>query len=110
MIKKLLFCLLLVTTVHYAAGQEVASSNDPEVFIDSELSFYPNPSKGAVKVTNTSGDLVKLSIFNILGDEVFSQKITKIETDLAIDKLPSGVYIVAFYQGDKTITERLIKE
>lgn len=96
--------------MQYATGQETASIKENQVFSESEISFYPNPTKDVVNVTNTSGELTKLSIFNILGDEVLSKQITKTETELAIDKLPSGVYIVAFYQGDKTITERLIKE
>ncbi|RMB61049.1 T9SS C-terminal target domain-containing protein [Dokdonia sinensis] len=110
MIKKLLCFLLFVTTIQFASGQEMASESNTDVLSENELSFYPNPSKDAVKVTNRSGELVKLSIFNILGDEVFSAPLSKVETDIPIDKLPTGVYIVAFYQGDRTITERLIKQ
>jgi hypothetical protein len=49
-------------------------------------------------------------VYNILGDEVLRAQLTKVETELSLDKLPSGVYIAAFYYNDKTITERLIKE
>lgn len=93
-----------------AVAQDTASSSEADLFAEDQVSFYPNPSDDHIKVTNTSGELVQLSVYNILGDEVIKTQLTKVETELSLSKLPSGVYIVAFYYNDKTLTERLIKE
>lgn len=110
MIRKLLCFVLLLGSIQIAVSQDMASSSNSNIFLEDLVSFYPNPSTDQIKVTNVSGEAVRFSVYNILGDEVLRAQLTKIETELSLDKLPSGVYIAAFYHNDKTITERLIKE
>jgi hypothetical protein len=110
MIKKLLCLIVLLGSVQIAVAQDATASSDENAFSEDQVSFYPNPSKDQIKVTNVSGEVVQFSVYNILGDEVLKAQLTKVETELSLSKLPSGVYIVAFYYNDKTITERLIKE
>ena len=110
MIRKLLCLVLLLGGIQIAVSQDMASSSNSNIVLEDLVSFYPNPSNDQIKVTNVSGEAVRFSVYNILGDEVLSAQLTKVETELSLDKLPSGVYIAAFYYNDKTITERLIKE
>jgi hypothetical protein len=110
MIRKLLCFVLLLGSIQIAVSQDIASSSTSNVFLEDQVSFYPNPSTDQIKVTNVSGEAVRFSVYNILGDEVLNAQLTKIETEFSLEKLPSGVYIAAFYHNDKTITERLIKE
>lgn len=91
-------------------AQDSASSIASSTYLEDQVSFYPNPAEDLIKVTNVSGELVEFSVYNILGDKVISAQLTKVETEMSLDKLPSGVYIIAFHANNKTITERLIKE
>lgn len=110
MIKKLLCLLLFFLSFQWVEAQQVATTTAHELPIEEQLSFYPNPAQEEVRVTNTTGDLVDCVVFNILGDKVLSTSLASVQTDLSLEHLPNGVYIVAFNYKDQTITERLIKE
>ena len=110
MIKKLLCVTLFLLSYGWTEAQQIATTTDNPLPLEEQLSFYPNPAKEEVQLTNTTGDLVECTVFNILGDKVVSKSLASVQTDLSLEHVPSGVYIVAFYYKGQTITERLIKE
>ena len=79
-----------------------------------EMNLYPNPNNGSFSITlNDNLASFKVSIFNILGQEVYSQKIEnylinsqqKVEVDLV-----KGTYIVNLQTENKSIKTRIIIE
>lgn len=74
---------------------------------DSQFAVYPNPaSKGYVNITSKVAGDKNVSIFDVLGKQVF--KTTLIGDRLDISKLNSGVYIVKIEQGKTSTTKKLV--
>jgi hypothetical protein len=62
----------------------------------SELSIYPNPTNGIFNVYWENLEIDKIQIFSYQGNLVYSENVTKYETQKQIDlqQLNSGIYIV----------------
>lgn len=80
--------------------------------VNSGVSVYPNPAKNfvALKLKDTQANIRKVSIFDILGNEVLNQN-TSSKTDfsrLDISALKQGVYIVRIMDKEgATFSKRL---
>jgi len=79
-----------------------------------DLSIFPNPFYGSITVRVTApGSLVR--IFNLLGEEVFSQKVTKGHSLVWNGKsgsglsLPGGIYVLKAYSPKGIATQKLLK-
>ncbi|WP_284651994.1 T9SS type A sorting domain-containing protein [Flavobacterium terrisoli] len=78
-------------------------------FIASNVKFYPNP---ATNVLNIESDLniEKVSIYNVLGQEVVVKTPNSELVTLDVANLQSGVYIVKATIEGKVTSSRLVKE
>jgi len=79
--------------------------------------IYPNPaiSNITVEVNFNNTKKANLKIYNSLGQEVISNKITHIipginKIELNIENLPSGIYFAQILQGDVASTKRFVLE
>jgi len=75
-----------------------------------EYSVYPNPADDVffVNVTTNSND-VEMSLYNILGESVSTQKLTDGKNQVDVSDLTSGVYFYAIRKNGKTVeTKKLI--
>lgn len=115
MIKKLLYVAFfcMATTTLSAQTKDIAlaeiSETTPPLRSD-HVSIFPNPAINQIKISNNSSVALKVSIYNILGDVMIARELTDLSVDIDISNLPSGIYIVAFANGDQVITQRLVKE
>lgn len=80
------------------------------------ISAYPNPFDEYLTINfemNMNAP-VKLSIFNMVGNEVRAKNIKATKgsnrVSLNTSKLPEGVYFYRFNTGDKVITRKLVKK
>ena len=73
--------------------------------LSQNIVMYPNPT---TSIVNLEGNLneIQVSIYDMLGRKLFSQKATK---QLDVSWLEAGTYIVQFSDGTKTSTSKLIK-
>lgn len=72
-----------------------------------DVRVYPNPSAdGFVNVELADYDNISVSIFNILGKEVFSGNLDNKRLD--VSSLNSGVYILKLSQESSSVTKKLI--
>ncbi len=110
MIKKLLFIMCLLGVISSVEAQETNSDSKTSTVFEEQVFLFPNPADNFIKISNLSGKEVEVSVYNVLGDAVIHTVLTKIETSFDLSKIPSGVYIVAYSNDKKTITERLIKK
>ena len=93
---------------------------DPEVTILSisetvleELKIYPNPSKGIINIqSNLLSETVGLTIYNLQGQQLFSEKKTPSNGKVQIDvsNLVTGIYFVKIVSGENSVIKRVIKE
>jgi hypothetical protein len=74
-----------------------------------EFTVFPNPvNEGKITITTFNSNEKMVTIYNVLGKEVFNQKITGIKEQLNISHISSGIYIVKVLDGDKVATKKLV--
>jgi hypothetical protein len=80
-----------------------------EKFETAKVSMYPNPAKNTLNI-DANGSIQKVSVYNILGQEVLSKKPNSNSTTLQTSGLQRGTYIVRSTIDGKTTTSKLVKE
>lgn len=83
------------------------SITDPMVF-NQGITFYPNPTKDIVNFKSTES-IETISIYNLLGQEVFSKKINSNEFAIDISSFSSGTYIAKLNNNEKSKSLKLVK-
>jgi len=81
----------------------------------SDFSLYPNPSKGqfTIKTTGLTGNDLELKIYNVLGQQVFSQTQTienNGEVNVHASGLSSGLYMIELQKDEQVFSTKLIIE
>ena len=74
----------------------------------SGLKIYPNPAKNLLNITSDSFDAKTVVIYNVLGTQVLSEKVTNAPINVA--NIAKGVYVVKITEGEKTATRKLVIE
>jgi photosystem II stability/assembly factor-like uncharacterized protein len=75
------------------------------------IRVYPNPANKKIVIeTNDISDQGTLSVTNIHGQEILTQKIEGFKTEVQISNLPSGVYFVKLYSDKGISTGKFVKE
>jgi hypothetical protein len=90
---------------HIRVFQNITLSNID--FESNSFSFYPNPTKDVVHFSS-SNTIETITIYNVLGQEVFSKEINSDEFTLDISKLSTGTY-VAKLNSNKSQSIKLVK-
>lgn len=78
-------------------------------YIEDELfSLYPNPSKAIVNVDLKTFNLEKgsLSIFNLIGETVYSLSDIKQKQEIDLSFLPSGIYLINLYNQNTLVSRK----
>ena len=76
-------------------------------FNTKEFSATPNPVKDVLAL-NAKEDITSVSIFNILGQQMFSSEINVLTTQIDVSKFDAGLYIVKAIIGDTEGTMKII--
>ena len=94
---------------HQALLQGTANTNDLE---NKLFSVYPNPVTNDILHINNLNTIenYKISIFNALGELVYSNTINNTNSSININKLTSGVYFVNLNNKTNNYTQKFIKE
>lgn len=73
---------------------------------DSAFSILPNPASSLIHISNLPNEEFKIQITSILG-KVLVQESNSDTID--VSTLARGIYLVTIHQGDRTLTQKLIK-
>ncbi len=73
------------------------------------LTVYPNPAKDVLNVQYKS-DIQDVKVYNLLGQEVLSQKAGQSDFELNISKLSAGTYVVKLFAEGGQHNFKLVKE
>lgn len=79
------------------------------VFAQSTLSVYPNPSNGIIQLDLENKEAGVLSVKNSLGEIVFTIELSVENSQIDLSHLPAGIYILSLETGAKTETCKFIK-
>jgi len=91
-------------TVTYVGPTATASVDN---VLASKLSVYPNPATGVVKVKGGDATLTSLSVYNMLGKEVYASKEV---SSIDVSSFTKGVYFLQLNAKGATATKKLIVE
>lgn len=70
---------------------------------------YPNPiTNKRFTISSSNADLKEVSIFNVLGKEVFSTSFSGLNKNIDVSAITSGVYILKVTEAGKTATKKLV--
>ena len=72
------------------------------------LAIYPNPTEGIVNI-NSSEKIESITLYNLLGQEVFSKEISLTEFNIDISNQPTGTYIAKLNSNGKSESFKLVK-
>ncbi|SHJ06307.1 Por secretion system C-terminal sorting domain-containing protein [Mesonia phycicola] len=92
---------LLPVTVHITLG------NDDPVF--EKLVYYPNPTKAYVIIENST-PINNISIYNLLGQKVYSVNANSSTLRVDTSMLATGSYMLEVIIGEKVAVYKLLKE
>lgn len=75
------------------------------------VKIFPNPSKNDVNISvNDNHLLQKVSLLNMLGENVYEENTSSNNVLLPIRSLPSGIYIVELTISGKTVRKKIVRE
>ena len=77
-------------------------------FTNNSISSYPNPTNDIVNFTSTE-IIENITIYNLLGQEVFSKKINLNGFNINISNQPAGTYIAKMNSNGKIKSLKLVK-
>ena len=80
-----------------------------EDFNENNVNLYPNPVKNNLTIELKSNVDTNIEIYNILGKRVLKNLINK-TSNLNLQDLKTGIYIVKITQNNSTITKKLVKQ
>lgn len=86
--------------------QEVLSNGD---FDNKSFTAYPNPVKDELNIRFVE-NISSVTVYNILGQELFVKNINNTEGQIDMSNLASGTYLVKVISGNKAQTIKVIKE
>ena len=93
------------TNVYWNTSTTLSTS---EIASNQAINFYPNPAKDIVSITSTT-TIERISLYNLLGQEIFSQQINSNEFILDINNQPTGTYIAKVSSNGKFQSLKLVK-
>ncbi|MEP3837681.1 MAG: leucine-rich repeat domain-containing protein [Algibacter sp.] len=72
-------------------------------------SFYPNPAKDVVSITNSQSKNAAITIYDFNGRSILSKNISKVESEINISNLQSGIYLFKVSTDTGSFVKRIIK-
>ncbi len=78
---------------------------------DKSISVYPNPSMGKINIDlDNLQSAAEISVIDITGKNIFSTQVNKNESQVTIDHLAKGMYLVKVLAEGEMYTEKVIIE
>jgi len=78
-------------------------------FDKNSLKFYPNPVKDILTLSNATA-IEKVSVYNMLGQEMLVAKINANSGQVNLSALPTGSYMVKVVSGNASNTIKVLKQ
>ena len=83
----------------------IASQNN---IVNDAFTIYPNPSKGKFTISLNNDKEYDLSVYNTLGQLVFSKNITDMNSDIDLSEFTRGNYTIHLRHEADIFIEKLI--
>ena len=73
-----------------------------------ELTIFPNPSNGTIRITGDYKTLLESKLFDTSGREISLNIASAGNNEIIVSSLPIGVYTFVYFDNEETISERII--
>jgi Secretion system C-terminal sorting domain len=94
-------------------GNKVQLVYDPSLGTDSfkeaQFSYYPNPAKNELNLS-AAQNISKVSLFNILGQNVLSETVDANQKQINVSNLQKGVYVMEVTIDNATQSFKIVKQ
>jgi hypothetical protein len=81
-----------------------------EIALENQLNIYPNPVTDVLNVQwNNTNETANLSIRDLSGRLVHSERVANGNAALNLSGLASGNYILELQKGDRTLRKQMVK-
>jgi hypothetical protein len=85
----------------------VATTSINGVTNNNGISIYPNPNAGSFTVSNAAGNAMKIEIYNVLGEKVYTKTTTDGSLAVNLDENAKGIYLVKVTINGVTSTSKI---
>lgn len=75
-----------------------------------DFTLSPNPTTGIITVHNAPANITKVTVLNILGENVLEISPNASDFQLDLSKFPAGTYFARFMVDGKIISRKIVKE
>jgi hypothetical protein len=84
----------------------IRTLTNSDFMLNNVFSIFPNPAASIIQISNLSNEEFEIQITSMLG-KVLVQESNSDTID--VSNLARGIYLVTIHQGDRTLTQKLIK-
>lgn len=74
------------------------------------IKAYPNPVKNHLQIELNTAPGGTVTITNIAGQVIYTTDVTARRLDIQLDKVPAGIYLIKYRNGDNSQTLKFVKE
>ena len=77
------------------------------------IKIYPNPAGDKLTIDNgqlTIGNIVVFEIYNVLGENVYSDVFNSKQKTVNCKQFSAGIYLIEVSNGDKVFRAKFVKE
>lgn len=74
----------------------------------SNVSVYPNPTKGTLNVLIPNNEKSSIVLFDLQGRQILKKETNQINTSFSIDSLQDGIYMVTIENNSGTVTKKIV--
>ena len=92
------------------ASEFYESEPEIDLFADTEIVLYPNPTKDKINFMNNNvfENNFTIAIYNSIGQKVQENNFVVTDTQINVSSLSNGTYFIRFTDGLKTVTKAVI--
>ena len=99
----------------FKSKETALASLSTDNVVSGEFNVYPNPTTGVftVELNNIKADDYKISVTNVLGQEVYTstkELTTLVSERIDLSSFDKGVYILEISNSESTLSEKIIIE
>lgn len=76
--------------------------------VSSDVSIYPNPSKGRFNISLPTAQKLNITVYDVLGNQVLSNTVMSNRTVIDLSNESVGAYFVKIQSNEDTYSERII--
>ncbi|TVZ55430.1 putative secreted protein (Por secretion system target) [Lutibacter sp. Hel_I_33_5] len=100
--------LAVTKYISYKVGDDCDNLSVKGDIFNTSVNVYPNPVKSTLFIKSNAIQISKIEIYNLLGKKI--KILSSNLTEINVDELSSGLYLVRIYADSKSITRKFIKE